>query len=1257
MSYEKGTFYNFLSGFRVDRGAEFTHTSLCKPTGSFYISSEVIDQFYSTYETALQHKEDLHIIEKHRDIGPIVIDLDFRFDKSATTRQYDFSLIQTVVNIYIRHIVNFIDIKGEKVNVYVMEKPSPVKDLKNNEVIKDGIHIMIPDIVTKPVVQHLIRKAVIPELKTAFKDLKLKNTVEDIVDEAVIEKNGWLMYGSKKPQTEPYKLTYVMRYRKQEDSWEYIGNSSKLLTSSGLVKKLSIRNKYESTPTKQEKVQEVKAFEQSKKPKTLPKNPAFQTTQNIKKNACDNIEIVEKLIDILSPARADNYQEWIRVGWCLRTIDHRLLPKWVNFSMKSSKFEDGECERMWNYMKDDGLGIGTLHMWAKMDDPEQYREILKNDLMQLICKSTNETHNDIARVVHYLYKYTYVCVSIKNNMWYEFRNHRWISCDSGHSLRSRISDEVVREYGRQVAYYNDKAMNESDDSDQRRYLDIVKKLNNIQLKLKQTSFKDNIMKECRELFYVEKFEEKLDSRCNLLGFENGIYDLDSEEFRDGRPEDYVSFSTGINYIPYEDDNEYVQGLKEFIAKIFPKESVRKYVITSLASFLHGNISREIFHLWTGSGCHAIDTDIMMFDGTLKKVQDVKVGDQLMGDDSTARNVLRLCRGFSDMYKIVPSKGESFVVNGDHVLSLKATQTIYMYDRKKAWEVRWTQYDDDFIMSNLSKSFSKKEDGEAYMEMLYQNPEVIKKGEVIDVKVCDYLKLLEKIGPKKFYLYKNGVEYQNGSENLPIDPWFLGYWLGNGHSNCAAVTTMFDEVVEKIHELYDNDYDVHFTQPKGRGATWSICKKGNNCMYRLLTQHNLKDNKHIPNDYLFNNREVRLNLLAGIIDSDGHYQEKSNHYEITFKNEQLMDNTITLARSLGFSCYKYDKKATWTHNGVKKERMYFRIHIVGDIDEIPCIVEKKKAKVNEKKRDNMVTSFDVEKVEDADFYGFELDNNHRYLMGDFTVTHNSNGKSKLTDLFERSFGDYAVKFPITLLTQKRAASNAATSELARAKGKRFASLQEPSEDEKLNIGLMKELSGGDKIMARCIYKEPIEFKPQFKMILACNHLPAIPSDDGGTWRRIRVAEFTSKFCERPDPNKPNEFAMDTELASKFEDWKEWFMSMLIETFKVYKTQGIHEPEEVLKCTREYQRTNDSFLDFVESELEKTPSGTIDGNDMFSCWKSWVPDNAPFCKGTNKKALLKAVHKILGDQHVSQKGHSYKFIGVSFKSNSSINDDLD
>ena len=135
----------------------------------------------------------------------------------------------------------------------------------------------------------------------------------------------------------------------------------------------------------------------------------------------------------------------------------------------------------------------------------------QTDLSNLIFRSTSETHHDIAKVVHFMYKHDFMCCSIKNNIWYEFRNDQWVSDDCGARLRSKISTDVVREYSLAAANYNTRATNEDFMPEQQRLLDIAKNLNNIAFKLRQTPFKDKIMKECREMFYLEQIEDELNS--------------------------------------------------------------------------------------------------------------------------------------------------------------------------------------------------------------------------------------------------------------------------------------------------------------------------------------------------------------------------------------------------------------------------------------------------------------------------------------------------------------------------------------------------------------------------------------------------------------------------------------------------------------------------------------------------------------------------------------------------------------------------
>jgi len=217
---------------------------------------------------------------------------------------------------------------------------------------------------------------------------------------------------------------------------------------------------------------------------------------------------------------------------------------------------------------------------------------------------------------------------------------------------------------------------------------------------------------------------------------------------------------------------------------------------------------------------------------------------------------------------------------------------------------------------------------------------------------------------------------------------------------------------------------------------------------------------------------------------------------------------------------------------------------------------------------------------------------------------ANSKSKLIELLCLSLGEYSGVLPVSLLTHKRSACGVASPELAMTKGKRFIYFQEPEETDKINVGLMKELTGNDKISARQLFKEPIEFKPQFKLVLCCNKLPFIPSSDGGTWRRLRVVNFSSKFIN--EPKKHNEFKIDPYLSENFEKWKVSLMSILIDRFQDYKNKGLTEPEEILKYTMKYKETNDIYLSFINEYLIVDDNNKLNINELYSIFKSYYKE---------------------------------------------------
>jgi P4 family phage/plasmid primase-like protien len=256
----------------------------------------------------------------------------------------------------------------------------------------------------------------------------------------------------------------------------------------------------------------------------------------------------------------------------------------------------------------------------------------------------------------------------------------------------------------------------------------------------------------------------------------------------------------------------------------------------------------------------------------------------------------------------------------------------------------------------------------------------------------------------------------------------------------------------------------------------------------------------------------------------------------------------------------------------------------------------------------------------------------------------NGKSKLIDLFLLAMGDYCGNLPVTALTASRPASNAASPEIERLKGRRFVSVMEPNKHECLQPGRLKELTGGDTIYARALHKEPIEYKPQFNMVLASNVYPAVPADDGGVWRRLKVVPFTSRFLDNPDPNDPTEFKIDYALKDKLAKWGPAFFWMLMQYYEeTANTLGgtIPEPDVVKRKTQAYRQQNDHISHFQNDKIVKddSPDAYVPLNDMYPVYTQWSK-----CQGyplEDRSALRDWFVKNWGDTvEIEGKGEGWK-----------------
>jgi P4 family phage/plasmid primase-like protien len=225
---------------------------------------------------------------------------------------------------------------------------------------------------------------------------------------------------------------------------------------------------------------------------------------------------------------------------------------------------------------------------------------------------------------------------------------------------------------------------------------------------------------------------------------------------------------------------------------------------------------------------------------------------------------------------------------------------------------------------------------------------------------------------------------------------------------------------------------------------------------------------------------------------------------------------------------------------------------------------------------------------------------------------SNGKSMIMNLMTKALGDYACTVPISLLTQKRKGSGNAAPEVARLKGRRFVTMQEPDEAITFNTGLMKELTSGEKMYARDLFKSGSEFEIQAKFHLACNDKPKINTTDGGTWRRLAVINFVSKFVQIP--KESNEFPLDESIqfAVNSVEWAMPFVSYLIHILKTsIGMRKLVAPAKVLEYTADYRNENDAIAKFISEKIRTIEDGeelvAVDKQTLRRVFKQWKDEN--------------------------------------------------
>ena len=642
----------FLAERRAQRGAGHTHTRIRNSEGrvaggSYNVpacdQAELIGLYY---RKVFGNKMPDHLTEKQlRDDGPLLVDLDLRYAPEVDSRQHADDHIEDLVVAYLDTIDSLLSIpNGTTLPVTVMHKPQ-VNQQEGKT--KDGVHLVF-ELKTPRALNLMVRKRMLTELASIWDGLPITNSWEDVLDEGVAKGSvNWQMYGSCKPGNQAYIATHHYTARKDCDAWAIGESDMTRFDTEKMLPRMSARNSaHTAFELKAEHRQEFQAL-------TVPARPrgggggaaasGMPSRYDAVRSEAELDAALAAMWEDINPADyklkethdftmvlpdsfygPGSYNNWMRVGWALHNTSPKLFFSWIKFSAQPGgrgtlqKAAGGfdwsmvpelfETWRGFGATRPDGLTHRSIMYWAKQSARAEYEKVREQTIDFFIDQTVSRPEcleYDLANVLYNIYKDQYVCVSIKNRIWYEYRSHRWHECDSGTSLRQRISTDMHKMYVQKVIESTrkmDQIEQANDDWDKSRKR--TKKLCDTADLLKRTAWKRNIMTEAMELFFDKDFYSKLDQNPYLMCFSNGVVDFQKKIHRKGQPDDYISKCTNIEYKPLSQ----VRGTKEFkevsdfMEQLFPKNpDLKGYMYQHLASCLLGTNQNQTFNIYKGMG--------------------------------------------------------------------------------------------------------------------------------------------------------------------------------------------------------------------------------------------------------------------------------------------------------------------------------------------------------------------------------------------------------------------------------------------------------------------------------------------------------------------------------------------------------------------------------------------------------------------------------------------------------------------------------
>ena len=1011
--------------------------------------------------TELQKTSDDHTVG-----SGIMLDFDILTDsESDPIQELGFNEVLNTIHEIFTDVLDIPEMP-DKFFSYVMVIKKPFAMYKETlQKYKHGMHILFPSIkVSRTVKKYIFNKILESSITDAFSEMGLE--LKDVLDRGSISVPVYLL-GSCKAESVPYIVYKLYRLQYKPVSKKFMAaNDVPLAMFNNLILEFSLNyehpngvvKKYTLLP-KKDKIAEVQHF--------ISNNGIFdKELENVKNDIYTKaiynpeIEHIQKLLSFLSEERLTDRNSWRDVIFALTSggDDLKSLGIWVSKRVPA-KYDSYGFEQIWadgiKYKGASRYTLKSISYWAKLDSPGLFDNFITDTLYQMITRDIKSKlsfgkiqHSQVANYLYFMFKNKYITYNMnKTTDWYEFVTENDSDITPGQLYKWRFvgaKPDALSKYisfggleqvlSRILTDIDNKRMNE-EDKDKKSLLDTLRtRFVSSANSIFNASFKKGVFDEAETLFRCNSFYSRLDKVPHVMGVGNGLI-----EFMDNKAKlvDHyhtypISLYTSTEYYEYDENNKYIKEVHNLLKSMFIDEEydALEFLLYYLATTLDGFPKDSLILILTGVGCHAINTPIIMYDGSIKMVQDVQLGDRLMGDDNTPRIVEQLFHGNDTMVKIQPVKSNSFVVNINHILSLKfknLSHVTKIYNGKLlTFNVIWYEYSLDIQTQPIKKfkTFYNQSDASLYLNKLSNMKNIVKCGDIVDIKVSNLLKWSE-------------------------------FW--------------------------------------------------------------------IKNEY------VTL-------------------YKSNIQSSDLLD-------------------------GIKS------IDIIGE----------------------------------GQYYGFELNKNHRYLTGDYIVHHNSNGKTFLLEFIRETLGEmYVRKLPISFLTeQQRNKSAGADPAMMDLKYARMAYYSESSQNEKINLARMKEVTGQETMSARQLFKGQENFKPNCNHMIATNHKFSIDSTDHAVWRRILTYAFKIIFMPKLKGESIYERLGDSKLTNKCltdKRYQEAFLSILVHyrcmLYEKYEGKLHNVPKPTIdKETNMYRNREDIFNRFLDQKCYYSKYNIQSMDEILSLFRAY------------------------------------------------------